>query len=112
MISRLADENQKNFGGFAALFKIHVMTKEQVAAFLHEVGEICRKHGMEGFVGMWFDKHSDDMGRFNFWDCADTSMKQVGEFVLNRIEGWLKEGKSYQDKGRVTGVVDGDAKKN
>lgn len=66
------------------------MTQEQVNAFYHDLGDVCRKHGIQGLAGIWFSK-GEEQGKLAFWNPLDLQTKTLVQCISEKWEQLLRD---------------------
>jgi hypothetical protein len=84
------------------------MTKQEIAAFLQEIGGVCARHKIGCLVGLWFSGAGhEEMGISANHDIADSEMKRLSEFLtqfLSDFQDSVYKGKSLdRHRGSTTG---------
>jgi len=88
------------------------MTKQEIEAFLLEIGGVCARHNMGCFVGLWFSgKGHEEIGISSNHDIADTQMKQLSEYLtefLNDFQNSIYRGEDLGTYRSSTTGQDGE----
>lgn len=89
------------------------MTKQQIEAFLRDIGGVCARHHIGCFVGLWFSgKGHDEMGISANHDITDTQMRQLSEFLtgfLSYFQDSIHKGKTLGTTRDTTTGQDGES---